>query len=85
MSRRCRSASLTPDAKLNVKWDVAHPDVLTLETVVGRDPRLAGLRAAADMAPPRLSRVVSSVADVLGYLGWRSPRAPPRSGSWPRA
>jgi uncharacterized protein YbjT (DUF2867 family) len=66
--------SLTPDAKLNVKWDVAHPDVLTLETVVAAIRDWLGFRRRPIWRVPRgLGRVVSSVADVLGYLGWRSP------------
>jgi uncharacterized protein YbjT (DUF2867 family) len=66
--------SLTPDAKLKVKWDVAHPDVLSLETVVSSIRDWLGFRKRPIWRVPRgLGAVVSAVADVLGYLGWRSP------------
>jgi uncharacterized protein YbjT (DUF2867 family) len=65
---------LQPKAKLNVKWDVAHPQVHTLGTIV------AALRGWLGFPPRRLIRVpralgvmIAACADVLGYLGWRSP------------
>lgn len=66
--------SLTPDAKLNVKWDVAHPDVLTLATLVRATRDWLGFRKRPIWRVPRgFATVVSALADVLGYLGWRSP------------
>ena len=68
------SHSLTPEAKLRVKWDVAHPDVLTLETVVRSIRDWLGFRRRPVWRVPHgLGTVVSAVADLLGYLGWRSP------------
>ena len=68
------SHSLTPEAKLRVKWDVAHPDVLTLETVVRSIRDWLGFRRRPVWRVPHgLGAAVSAVADLLGYLGWRSP------------
>jgi uncharacterized protein YbjT (DUF2867 family) len=65
---------LSPGAKLNVRWDLAHPDVLTLADVLGK------LRGWLGFPPRKLWRVpggvasaIAAVADLLGYLGWRSP------------
>jgi uncharacterized protein YbjT (DUF2867 family) len=64
---------LAPDAKTDVKWDVAHPQVLTLASIVG------GLRGWLGFWPRRTWRVpralgsaVAAFADMLGRLGWRS-------------
>ena len=66
--------SLAPDAKLNVKWDVAHPDVLTLASVVGATRDWLGFRRRPIWRVPHgLGSMVSAFADLLGYLGWRSP------------
>ncbi len=66
--------SLTPDARTRVKWDVAHPEVLTLASIVGGIRDWLGFRKRPIWRVPRgFGRLVSSVADVLGYLGWRSP------------
>jgi uncharacterized protein YbjT (DUF2867 family) len=66
--------SLTPDAKLNVKWDVAHPEVLTLAAVVSATRDWLGFRRRPIWRVPRgLGAMVSALADLLGYLGWRSP------------
>jgi uncharacterized protein YbjT (DUF2867 family) len=66
--------SLTPDAKVRVKWDVSHPEVLTLETVVTAIRDWLGFRRRPVWRVPRgLGAMVSRVADVLGHLGWRSP------------
>jgi uncharacterized protein YbjT (DUF2867 family) len=65
---------LKPKAKSNVKWDLAHPQVLTLASMV------VALRGWLGFPPRRLWRLprglgaaVAAFADVLGYLGWRSP------------
>jgi uncharacterized protein YbjT (DUF2867 family) len=66
--------SLTPDAKVRVKWDVSHPEVLTLETVVTAIRDWLGFRRRPVWRVPRgLGAMVSKAADVLGHLGWRSP------------
>jgi len=64
---------LAPDAKTDMKWDVAHPQVLTLASIVG------GLRAWLGFWPRRTWRIpralgsaVAALADMLGHLGWRS-------------
>jgi uncharacterized protein YbjT (DUF2867 family) len=68
------SHSLTPEAKTRVKWDVAHPDVLTLETVVRQIRDWLGFRRRPVWRVPHgLGTAVAAVADLLGYLGWRSP------------
>ena len=65
---------LAPGAPAEVKWDLAHPQALTLGTIVG------ALRGWLGYAPRPLWRVprvfsaaIAGCADVLGYLGWRSP------------
>jgi len=66
--------SLTPDAKVKVKWDVAHPEVLTLAPLVRATRDWLGFPERPIWQVPRgLGAVVSALADVLGYLGWRSP------------
>ena len=62
------------DGALNARWDVAHPQVLTLGAIV------TALRGWLGFPPRPLWRLprefgatVAAVADVLGYLGWRSP------------
>jgi uncharacterized protein YbjT (DUF2867 family) len=64
---------LQPDAKTAVKWDLAHPQVLTLGGM------LVALRAWLGFPARPLWRVPLGlalagawVADALGYLGWRS-------------
>ena len=65
---------LAPETKLGIKWDIAHPQVLTLGAIV------SGLRGWLGFPPRRQWRVpralvllLAGVADALGYLGWRSP------------
>lgn len=62
------------DGALNARWDVAHPQVLTLGTIV------TALRGWLGFPPRPLWRLprefgatIAVAADVLGYLGWRSP------------
>lgn len=68
------SHSLTADARVRVKWDVAHPEVHSLISLVGatRDwlgfPKRPIWRLSSGMAS-----IVTAVGDLLGYLGWRSP------------
>jgi uncharacterized protein YbjT (DUF2867 family) len=64
---------LAPDAEIDVKWDVAHPQVLTLSSLVG------GLRGWLGFWPRRTWRIpgvvgsaIAALADMLGHLGWRS-------------
>ena len=68
------SHSLTPEAKVRVKWDVAHPEVLTLATMVTAIRDWLGFRKRPVWRVPRgLGTAVAGLADLLGYLGWRSP------------
>jgi uncharacterized protein YbjT (DUF2867 family) len=63
-----------PRAPSRVRWDVAHPQVLTLANVVTALRQWLGLAPArAVRVPPALGRVVTMVADAVGWLGWRSP------------
>jgi hypothetical protein len=68
------SHSLTSEAKVRVKWDVAHPDVLTLATLVTAIRGWLGFRKRPVWRVPRgLGTAMAGLADLLGYLGWRSP------------
>ena len=65
---------LQPEAKLNVKWDIAHPQALTLGAIVGALRGWLGFPPRPQWRVPRpLSLAIAGFADVLGYLGWRSP------------
>jgi uncharacterized protein YbjT (DUF2867 family) len=65
---------LAPNAKSDLKWDLAHPQVLTLTSVVGRLRDWLGLPPRRTWRIPHaMGAAVAAVADVLGYLGWRSP------------
>ena len=53
--------------------DIASPDVLTLQGAVARHRAWLGLPPARPVAVPAfIAGVVSSGADLLGHLGWRS-------------
>jgi uncharacterized protein YbjT (DUF2867 family) len=68
------SHSLTPEAKVRIKWDVAHPDVLTLATIVTAIRDWLGFRKRPVWRVPHgLGTAMAGLADLLGYLGWRSP------------
>jgi hypothetical protein len=65
---------LKPKAKTNVKWDVAHPQVLTLASMVGALRGWLGFPARKLWRLPHgVGVTIAGFADVLGYLGWRSP------------
>ncbi|MDH6232538.1 uncharacterized protein YbjT (DUF2867 family) [Mesorhizobium soli] len=54
--------------------DIAAPDVLTLAQTVDRHRRWLGVPSRTPIAVPQIIAVlVSRAADLLGYLGWRSP------------
>jgi uncharacterized protein YbjT (DUF2867 family)/uncharacterized membrane protein len=66
--------SLAPGAPGKVAWELAHPQVHTLADIV------VALRAWLGFAPRRVLRlpavagkIVAFCADVMGWLGWRSP------------
>jgi uncharacterized protein YbjT (DUF2867 family) len=68
------AACLKPKAKTNLKWDVAHPQVLTLASLVGALRGWLGFPARRVWRLPHgLGAAIAAVADVLGMLGWRSP------------
>jgi hypothetical protein len=65
---------LAPGAPARVRWDLAHPQLLTLAEIVAALRQWLGLRSARIICiPPPLGRVIAGVADALGWLGWRSP------------
>jgi uncharacterized protein YbjT (DUF2867 family) len=64
---------LTTDASM-IKWDVAHPQVLTLGAIVGATRSWLGFPPRPLLRMPRaIGAWVSAFADGLGFLGWRSP------------
>ena len=68
------SHCLAPDTKLGVKWDVAHPQVLTLATIVTGIRGWLGFRPRPVWRLPEgFGALIAAIADLLGYLGWRSP------------
>ena len=65
---------LRTDTASKLKWDVAHPQVLTLGAIVGAMRDGSAFRQRPIWRVPRaFGTAVSAFADVLGYLGWRSP------------
>jgi uncharacterized protein YbjT (DUF2867 family) len=65
---------LEPKAKTSVRWDLAHPQVHTLGGMVAALRGWLGLSPQRPWQVPRLlARGIASLADALGYLGWRSP------------
>jgi uncharacterized protein YbjT (DUF2867 family) len=65
---------LAPKAKLCVKWDVAHPQVHTLGAIAGSLRGWLGFAPGRTITLPSPAAVaIGAIADVLGYLGWRSP------------
>jgi uncharacterized protein YbjT (DUF2867 family) len=68
------SRCVAAEDELKVRWDVAHPQVIRLGTMV------TSLRGWLGFPPRplwRLSReagsAIAAFADLLGFLGWRSP------------
>jgi uncharacterized protein YbjT (DUF2867 family) len=61
-------------APARVTWDIADPDTRTLGEIVVAMRRWLGLRPARVVRLPASSAwLVGTVADALGWLGWRSP------------
>jgi uncharacterized protein YbjT (DUF2867 family) len=66
----CLSASATK----GTRWDIAHPQILSLgETVVALRQWLGLAPARIVAVPAAVGRAVARVADLLGWLGWRAP------------
>lgn len=66
--------ALAPDAPTRVVWDLAHPQVHTLASIV------VAIRAWLGIAPRRVLKLPKSIGDVaatigdaIGWFGWRSP------------
>jgi len=65
---------LRTDIASKLKWDVAHPQVLTLGAIVGAMRGWLGFPPRPILHAPRaFGTVISMFADGLGFLGWRSP------------
>ncbi|MEA2907656.1 MAG: hypothetical protein QOI12_5043 [Alphaproteobacteria bacterium] len=66
--------SVRPGAPATVTWELAHPHVHTLGGIVAALRAWLGFPPQPLLAlPPGAGRVVSLLADALGWLGWRSP------------
>jgi uncharacterized protein YbjT (DUF2867 family) len=66
--------ALAPDAPDKVIWDVAHPHVHTLaEIVIAMRGWLGFAPRHVLRLPDAIGKTVAAVADVIGWLGWRSP------------
>lgn len=66
--------AMRQDATARTRFDLVHPQTLTLRDIV------LGLRGWLGFAPQpvwalpaALGRIVAAMADALGWLGWRSP------------
>jgi uncharacterized protein YbjT (DUF2867 family) len=65
---------LQPGSATRVRWDVAHPQVHKLGALVGALRDWLGFPQRPLWSVPRgLAGAVAALADVIGYLGWRSP------------
>jgi len=66
--------ALTPQCPAKVVWDVAHPQPFALAAVVTAFRQWLGYPPRPVVrVPDWIARPSSAVADVLGWLGWRSP------------
>jgi uncharacterized protein YbjT (DUF2867 family) len=66
--------ALAPGAPAKVTWDLAHPQVHSLEGIVRALRDWLGFPPQPIVALPRTAvRLVTIIADALGWLGWRSP------------
>lgn len=66
--------ALRPDAALRQRFDLVHPQPLRLEEIVGGLRAWLGFPTQPVWRVPRaLGRIAAVGADLLGWLGWRSP------------
>jgi uncharacterized protein YbjT (DUF2867 family) len=66
--------SLRPEAPVRVAVDVAGPEALTLEEILGAYRRwLLGTRTRLVPVPAALARALFRLGDLAGLLGWRAP------------
>jgi uncharacterized protein YbjT (DUF2867 family) len=65
---------LRPGGAVKARWDLAHPAVHTLGGLVVALRDWLGFRTRPIWRVPHgLAAAVAGLADLLGYLGWRSP------------
>jgi uncharacterized protein YbjT (DUF2867 family) len=63
-----------PEGPRRVVWQLAHPQVLALSAIVVAIRQWLGFAPARLLRLPRpVGAIVAAIADLLGYLGWRSP------------
>jgi uncharacterized protein YbjT (DUF2867 family) len=66
--------AIAPAAPAKVTWDVAHPQIHALRDIVAAIRGWLGFPPRPAISLPRvLGWPVTLVADLLGWLGWRSP------------
>ncbi|MGZ5805184.1 MAG: hypothetical protein ACXWJT_13530 [Xanthobacteraceae bacterium] len=64
---------LKPTAPTKVTWELAHPQILPLETIVRAVRQWLGFRPHWFVRLPRIAgNLIALFADALGWLGWRS-------------
>jgi uncharacterized protein YbjT (DUF2867 family) len=65
---------LVPDAPAKVSWEIVHPQVLSLREIVRAIRGWLGFAPRPAVPLPQVAaKIISAVADALGWLGWRSP------------
>jgi uncharacterized protein YbjT (DUF2867 family) len=65
---------LAPTAPGKVIFELAHPQVLSLREIVAATRAWLGFPSRPVVVMPKtVAAIVSTVADALGWLGWRSP------------
>ena len=68
------SATVASATWSKVSWEVAHPQVHTLADIATAIRGWLGLPEREVLAlPDGIGKIIAAVADVLGWLGWRSP------------
>ena len=66
--------ALKRGAPAKVRWELAHPQILTLGEIITRIRAWSGFRPRPLVHVTTIAgKIVSAVADGLGWLGWRSP------------
>jgi uncharacterized protein YbjT (DUF2867 family) len=66
--------AIAPDAPARVVWDLAHPQVRTLASIVVAIRAWLGMTPRRVLKLPRLiGNVAATIGDAVGWFGWRSP------------
>jgi uncharacterized protein YbjT (DUF2867 family) len=66
--------ALAPGAPAKESWEVVHPQVLSLREIVSAIRSWLGFAPRPGVPLPQVAaKIISAFADVLGWLGWRSP------------